>query len=240
VTEIIKTEGVVLKRRDFGETSRVAVAYTRDAGKVQLLAKGARNPKNKYGAALEPLSRGEFVFYWRESKELFTLSETATIRPGRFIREDAKALPYGLAMVEAVDKLSGEGDADPRLYELLASTLEALDRGGPPAPLLAQFLLKLAAQLGLNGSGPQGRHDRMPRVRTGRRRGRRHIARNLQFRQRPHDVRAAPATARKGRARARRTNALIYPRPPLLPYRFGNKELDFGVLFVTPDIAGVI
>jgi DNA repair protein RecO (recombination protein O) len=149
VTEIIRTEGVVLKRRDFGETSRVAVAYTRDAGKVQLLAKGARNPKNKYGAALEPLSRGEFVFYWRENKELFTLSETSTVRPGRFIREDAKALPYGLAMVEAVDKLSGEGDADPRLYELLASTLEALDRGGPPAPLLAQFLLKLAAQLGL-------------------------------------------------------------------------------------------
>jgi DNA repair protein RecO (recombination protein O) len=149
VTEIITTEGVVLKRRDFGESSRIAVVYTRDAGKVQLLARAARLPKNKFGAALEPLSRGEFVFYWRENKELFTLAEASPDRPGRFIREDAGRLAYGLAMAEAADKLSAEGDADPALYALLASSLEALDRGGPPAALLAQLLVKLAAQLGL-------------------------------------------------------------------------------------------
>ena len=85
MTEIIRTEGVVLRRRDFGESSRIAVGYTRDAGKVQLLARGARMPKNKFGAALEPLSRAEFVFYWRESKDLFTLAATAIIRPVRFI-----------------------------------------------------------------------------------------------------------------------------------------------------------
>jgi len=148
VTKIIRTEGIVLRRRDFGESARIAVVYTRDAGKVQLLARGARILKNKFGAALEPLSRGEFVFYWRESKELFTLAETAIIRPGRFIREDAKRLPFGLAVVEATDKLSGEGDADAALFELVASSLAALDSGGPPAALLSQFLFKLAAQLG--------------------------------------------------------------------------------------------
>ena len=139
MTEIIRTEGVVLRRRDFGESSRIAVVYTRDAGKVQLLARGARMPKNKFGAALEPLSRGEFVFYWRESKELFTLAETAIIRPGRFIREDAKCLPFGLAVIEATDKLNGEGDADAALFELVASSLAALDSGGPAAALLSQL-----------------------------------------------------------------------------------------------------
>lgn len=149
MTEIIRTEGVVLRRRDFGETSRIAVIYTRDAGKVQLLAKAARVARSKFGAALEPLSCGEFVFYWRENKDLFTLAEIATILPGRFIREDAKALPYGLAMAEATDKLTGEGDPDAGLYELLASSLAALDRGGPGAALLSQFLIKLSARLGL-------------------------------------------------------------------------------------------
>jgi DNA repair protein RecO (recombination protein O) len=149
VTEIIRTEGVVLKRRDFTETSRIAVVYTRDAGKVQLLARGARSPRPRFGAALEPLSRGEFVFYWREGKDLFTLAETTITLPGKFIRDDAKRLVYGLAIVEAVDRLSGEGDADAGLFELLASSLAALDAGAPPAPLLAQFLLRLAAKLGL-------------------------------------------------------------------------------------------
>jgi DNA repair protein RecO (recombination protein O) len=149
VTEIIRTEGVVLRRRDFGESSRIAVVYTRDAGKLQLLAKGARIPKNKFGAALEPLTHGEFVFYWREGKDLFTLAETSVIRPGRYLREDARSLVYGLAVVEATDKLTGEGDADAALYELVAASVAALDDGGPPAALLAQFLVKLAARLGL-------------------------------------------------------------------------------------------
>jgi DNA repair protein RecO (recombination protein O) len=149
MAEIIRTEGVVLRRRDFSETSRIAVVYTRAAGKVQLLAKGARTPKARFGAALEPLSRGEFVFYWREGKELFTLAETATTLAGRFIRDEPKALIYGLAMAEALDKLTGEGDADPGLFDVLASSLAALDAGGPPPALLAQFLLRLAVKLGL-------------------------------------------------------------------------------------------
>lgn len=148
MTEIIRTDGVVLKRRDFTETSRIAVVYTRDAGKVQLLAKGARSPRPRFGAALEPLSRGEFVFYWREGKDLFTLAEATITLPGKFIRDDSKKLVYGLAMAEAVDKLSGEGDVDAGLFELLAYSLAALDAGGPPAPLLVQFLLHLAAKLG--------------------------------------------------------------------------------------------
>jgi len=149
VTEIIRSEGIVLKRRDFGETSRIAVVYTRAAGKVQLLAKGARRPKNKFGAALEPLCQGEYVFYWRETKELFTVAEATVTAPARHVHETPAALPYGLAMAEATDKLSGEGDADSSLFELLAAAIAALDAGGAPALLLAQFFVNLATQLGL-------------------------------------------------------------------------------------------
>jgi DNA repair protein RecO (recombination protein O) len=140
---------VVLKRRDFQESSRIAVVYTRAAGKVQLLARGARQRRNKHGAALEPLSRGEFVFYWREGKDLFTLAETTVLHSGRFIRESPRDLPYGLAMAESLDRLSAEGDPDEALFELLAGSLNELDRGGPGPALLTHFLLGLAVHLGL-------------------------------------------------------------------------------------------
>jgi DNA repair protein RecO (recombination protein O) len=149
MAEIIRTEGIVLKRRDFSESSRIAVVYTRAAGKVQLLAKGARSPRARFGAALEPLSRGEFVFYWREGKDLLTLTEAMITHAARFLRDEPKALPYGLAAAEALDKLSGEGDADAARFELLASALAALDAGGPAGAVLAQFLLRLASNLGL-------------------------------------------------------------------------------------------
>lgn len=150
MTEIVKTEGIVLKRRDFRETSRLVVAYTRRAGKVHLLARGARRPRNKFGAALEPLTRTEFVFYWREGKDLFTLAEATPLASGRHLRENASALLHGLALAEATDKLNAEGDADPTFYELLAGSLAALEAGAPPAALLTQFLFKSAAQLGYN------------------------------------------------------------------------------------------
>jgi len=124
------------------------VVYTRDAGKVQLLAKGGRAAKNKFGAAFEPLTRGDYVFYWRENKELFTASEAAVVWSGRRLRETPELLSYGLASVEAVDKLSGEGDPDAHLYELLTGVLRDLDEGAAPVPVLVQFLARMSARLG--------------------------------------------------------------------------------------------
>ncbi len=149
MTDIIRTEGIVLKRRDFGETSRVVIVFTRDKGKVQLLAKGARTAKSKFGAALEPLTRAEFVFYWRENKELFTLAEATPLRPLRRLRDLPAVLPFGLATVEAVDKLSAEGDADAQVFDLLGEAIDAVDAGSGGPAVLAQFLVKLAARLGL-------------------------------------------------------------------------------------------
>jgi len=148
VTEIIRSEGIVLRRRDFGETSRIAVVYTRVSGKIQLHARGARATRNKFGAALEPLTRAEYVFYWRENKELFTLSETAVIASGQPLREEPARLPYGLAMAEAADRLSAEGDPDGEFYDALAAALTALATGPPPI-LLAQLLIRFADRLGL-------------------------------------------------------------------------------------------
>lgn len=149
MTAIIRSEGIVLRRRDFRETSRTVVAFTRDAGKVQLLAKGARDAKSKFGAALEPLTRAEFVFYWRENKELFTLAEaTPTWRP-RHLTDNPTSLTFALAMAEATDKMTGEGDIDAALYGELARALEALDAGAEGRLALGQFLLKLARRAGL-------------------------------------------------------------------------------------------
>ena len=120
--EIIRTEGVVLKRRDFGETSRVVIVYTYRKGKVQLLAKGARRPKSKFGAALEPLTLGEYVFYYREAKDLYTLSEADIVRSYQRVREDAPRLVYGLACVEAADKILASPEVTETQRKLAAQT----------------------------------------------------------------------------------------------------------------------
>ena len=54
---IVTTEGIVLKTHALGDTSRIVTAYTPDHGVLKVVAKGARTTPNRFGFALEPLSR---------------------------------------------------------------------------------------------------------------------------------------------------------------------------------------
>lgn len=145
---LVKQEGIVLKRRDFGETSRIAIIFTESAGKIQVNAKGARKPKSKFGAALEPLTRLELVYYHRENKDLYTLSETSIITSHQDIRENAAASLYGLAMAETLDALTEPEEADPALYRLIGRSLIALANRANPKSALLHYLLHLSAAIG--------------------------------------------------------------------------------------------
>src|SRR3990167_11066899 len=48
-----RTEGVVLRRKNFGEADRIVTFYTRDYGKVTALAKGVRRPSSKKAGHIE-------------------------------------------------------------------------------------------------------------------------------------------------------------------------------------------
>jgi len=145
---LVKQEGIVLKRRDFGETSRIAIIFTESAGKIQVNAKGARKPRSKFGAALEPLTRLELVYYHRENKDLYTLSETSIITSHQNIREDVAASLYGLAMAEALDALTQPEEADPALYRLIGRSLIALENQVHPKSTLLHYLLHLSSTIG--------------------------------------------------------------------------------------------
>jgi DNA repair protein RecO (recombination protein O) len=145
---LTKQEGIVLGRRDFGETSRIAVIYTRGAGKIQVNAKGARKPKSKFGAALEPLTRLEVVYYHRENKDLYTLSEVSIITSHQGIREKPAISVYGLAMAEALDALTQPEESDAALYRILGRGLLALERDGISELAFTHYLLRLSAAVG--------------------------------------------------------------------------------------------
>ena len=53
-TRFVTTPAVILKTGDYSETSRLATAFTRDLGKVRLIAKGARRRKSPFAGLVEP------------------------------------------------------------------------------------------------------------------------------------------------------------------------------------------
>jgi len=59
----------------FRDTSKIVSLYTRRFGRVSVVAKGARDRKSRFGAALEPMSHVSAVFYKKERSDLHLLSQ---------------------------------------------------------------------------------------------------------------------------------------------------------------------
>jgi DNA repair protein RecO (recombination protein O) len=56
MSEIVKTEAVVLNKIDYRDTSVIASLYTEDFGKISAIIKGGRSSKSKTGRIVDPLN----------------------------------------------------------------------------------------------------------------------------------------------------------------------------------------
>lgn len=146
---VYRDQAVVLGSHKFGEADKVIVLLTAEHGKVRAVAKGIRKTKSSIGARLEPMSHVDISL--RSGRDLDTVDQVKLIATHSNIRNDFNRLRQGLAMVEAINKVTPDRDPVQHLYELLTRALVALnDR---PAPLmLGAFFWRLLA---IEGHSPQ-------------------------------------------------------------------------------------
>jgi DNA repair protein RecO (recombination protein O) len=149
VPGLYRTDGVVLRTYRLGEADRIVVVMSADRGKVRAVAKGVRKTGSRFGGRLEPGSHVHLMLY--EGRELDIVSQAEAVEQFRGLRDDLTRMRDALALLEAVDQVAQEGEADRRLYAMLVGALRTLAEH--PAPLVvAGFYWKLMA---LDGSAPQ-------------------------------------------------------------------------------------
>ena len=66
-------DALVLRTYRYGEADRIVVFLTEDRGKKRGVAKNATASRRRFGAALEPLTRGRATYVEREHRELVRL-----------------------------------------------------------------------------------------------------------------------------------------------------------------------
>jgi DNA repair protein RecO (recombination protein O) len=149
VARSVKTPAVVLRSLRLGEADRVLHLYTLDRGRVGAVAKGIRKTTSRFGARLEPLSLVDLMLH-QGSGELLTVTGVELVRSHRQTREDVYRLNAGLVCAEAMLRLFGEPEANPKAFEALTKFLDALDDAEPGRaskpqhdPLVIAFQLKL-------------------------------------------------------------------------------------------------
>jgi len=151
-------DALILRTYKLGEADRIVVFLTRDRGKKRGVAKGARRPRSRFAAALEPMTEARVAYFEKERRELVGLNYAEPVRSPLTLamRSDGppEALGYIGYFAELLDEWAQEADADDRLYRLGASMLEALGAGAPVEPLARYFEYWL---LRLQGVYPEAR-----------------------------------------------------------------------------------
>src|SRR5438309_764822 len=144
---LYRDQGVVLRTIRLGESDRIVTFVTQGRGKVRAVAKGVRKTKSRFGGRLEPTSHVSLQLY--EGRELDIVTQAEALEQFRSVREDLDRLTRATAMLEAVDHVVQERQANPRLYQMLLGALRALAARNAPL-IVPGFFWKLLSVEGFH------------------------------------------------------------------------------------------
>jgi DNA repair protein RecO (recombination protein O) len=143
-----KVEAIVIRTNDYGESNKIVTLYTRENGKVGVMARGAKKPKSRLAAVSQLFIHGLYLF--QRSNGLGTLSQAEMIHSFKEVRNDLFLASYATYMVELTDRLTDEKEQNEPLFNLLQQTLQYLDEGIDPDVLLRIFEMKMMAVAGIS------------------------------------------------------------------------------------------
>lgn len=147
---LCKTEAIVLRTYDFRETSQIAVFYSRDFGKLRILAKGSKRPKGPTQGPLDLLALCEVVFYEPVRSQLGVLRSAAVLESFPALRRELARQYLGLRVAEILDRFTDEEDPSRGLFDAARTALRAIAGGADPE---LSCLVFEAAALKLTGFG---------------------------------------------------------------------------------------
>ncbi|MFH0763096.1 MAG: DNA repair protein RecO [Candidatus Omnitrophota bacterium] len=123
---IQKSEALVLKKRDFRETSLIVEFYTRDFGKINGLLKGFRGKPPKFASALEPFSYNEIIFYKSNFTSLHLVSQCDIRENFSPLRQNIAKCAVASFMMELLAALMPSEDTNTQAFDLALECLKEL------------------------------------------------------------------------------------------------------------------
>ncbi len=127
MSQIIKTEAVVIKKLDQGDSSKIVTLYSADYGKFTVIAKGIKSPKSKMNARLELFNVVEVVVYNKSSRAIQLVSGADIVKVHNSITSDLDRYQYSMAVIELYNVLLPEHEKNDKLHQALVRILYLLD-----------------------------------------------------------------------------------------------------------------
>jgi len=138
--------GIILARRNFGEADRILSIYTKDHGRISLIAKGIRKPKSKKRGHLEVFS---FVkFQALSGRGLDMMTEAELIDDFSDIRKSLNKVSLAYYFAEVIGRITHEGEPSIGLFNLILNNFQKLKKTKGLKTLRINFLNNLLIEMG--------------------------------------------------------------------------------------------
>lgn len=142
-----KATGIILRGRTYGEADRILTLYTKERGKIDAIAKGARRTKSHLAGRLEFGNEVELGMHRGRNLDVVVSADIIEPHWQRLVQPERFAAAN--IIVELIDAFCEPDLEQPEIYQLLTAALAAVGRSDEPLSLLPRFSMRLLDALGL-------------------------------------------------------------------------------------------
>ena len=128
-----KTEAITISQRDYSETSQILTFYTRDYGKITVLARGIKRPKHRLLNPPDLFSHSEIIFINKSPQGTNLLTEITVKNDFPSLRVNLARLRMAFYIARFLDELTEPEEPNPELFDLTLRTVRQLDAAEPVA-----------------------------------------------------------------------------------------------------------
>jgi DNA repair protein RecO (recombination protein O) len=139
-------EGIILRTRVFGEADRIVTLLTKEKGKIEAVARGARRPRNRLVGVTQQFSYLRGLIF--TGKNLDQLSQAELIKSFAPLRDDLLKMAYATWWAELLDVFLPLAEVNTEIFLFTLAGLVVLEQTPDPMLVSRAFELRLLRYLG--------------------------------------------------------------------------------------------
>ncbi|WP_340386899.1 DNA repair protein RecO [Paenibacillus sp. FSL E2-0151] len=147
---LYRVEGIVIRSMDYGEGNKIITLCTESGGKVGVLVRGAKKPKSRHAALVQPFTYGQYVYF--RNTGLGTLNAGEIVESYHELREDLVKASYASYACELLERVLQDEETGTFWFKQLKACLQALKEEKDPVVITSLYEMKI---LQASGYGPQ-------------------------------------------------------------------------------------
>ncbi len=139
-------EGIILARRNYGEADRILIVFSKNHGRISLLAKGVRKMGSRKRGHLEIFNHIKFQAVYGRGLDLIT--EAEIIENFAEVRKNLKRVSLAYYFMEVVGRTTHDEEPHRELFDLILDYLNKLKTEIKLKDLRLSFIIKILTILG--------------------------------------------------------------------------------------------